>query len=184
MASEIENYDLRRADLMQKKQQKDKILNALKKIEDDVNELVNRVSRKEQRFAGESPEEEESGGRRQRKDSFGGQMKLITLEKNAEVLEKRRKDLEDIKQTSAQVNQLSEVMKAEVHAQGEMLNDIESNVNKADSNITKAQEQIRQADKLQQSGRKKIICLIAIIFGVVAIVVGIVVGVVVGNKGK
>ena len=110
MDSEIGNYDLRRPDLLEMKNKKDKVLKALGKIEDDIKELVDRVNKQEERFQGMSPEEVDPN---QRKDSFGGQMKLITMEKNADVLEKRRKDLEDIKQTSSQVNQLSEVIKTE-----------------------------------------------------------------------
>lgn len=178
--SEIGNYDLRRPDLLEMKSKKDKVLQALGKIEDDIRELINRVNKQEERFQGMSPEEVDPN---RRKDSFGGQMKLITMEKNADVLEKRRKDLEDIKQTSSQVNQLSEVMKAEVNEQGEMLNDIEANVNKADNNIVKAKEQIKQADSLQKSGRKRTLCLVLIIVLVVIVIVGIIVGVVVG-KGK
>lgn len=183
ISDELDNYETRRPDLVAKKNQKDKVIQKLNRFEDDIKELVRRVKKQEERFANENPEDYGVGGERpERHDSFGGQMKLLTLEKNSEILEKRRKDLEEIKQTSAQVNQLSEVMKQEVYEQGEMLNDIESNVNKADSNINKAQEQIKEADKLQQQGRKKTLWLIGIVLGVVIVIVAIIVCIFVGKK--
>lgn len=180
LGDNVDELELKKAGQMEKKKQKDKILSKLSNIQDDLNDLITRVKQKEKRFEGVTDDEHQF--QRDRGDSFGGQMKLLTLEKNQEVLEKRRKDLEEIKQTSAQVNQLSQVMKQEVHQQGEMLNDIESNVTKAETNINKAQEQIKEAENLQRKGRSKAVWIAMIVLFVVIVVVVIIVCIFVGKK--
>ncbi|MCQ2819946.1 MAG: hypothetical protein MJ252_21990 [archaeon] len=181
LSDQIDDLDIKRADLLQKKDQKEKILKKMEVIEDEVRELVTRVQQKEKRFEGMQENEANAGGM-QRADSIGGQMKLITLQKNSEALEQRRKELEQVKQASAEVNQLTEVMKQEIYQQGDMLNDIEANVDKTETNINKAQQQIKEADKLQQDAGKRTRCFILIVLGVVAAIVAIALCIYFGKK--
>ena len=170
IGNEIEDMEINRADLLKKKDRKQIILNKLENFEREAEELVTRVQQKEKRFDGIS---EETSSNMQRENSIGGQMKLLSLEKNSEIMDKRNEDLAKVHEASSELNKLSEVMKKEVYQQGEMLNDIEAHVEKTETNINKAKEQIKEADKLQKEGGKKTRCFIFIVLGVVAAIVAI-----------
>lgn len=172
LSNQIEDLELNSSELKQKKEQKEKIIEKLEKIEEEGTDLISRIKDKEKRFAS-IPEEESSPGV-QRSDSIGGQMKLITLQKNADYLEQRRKELEQTKQASAEVYQLSSAMKEKIVQQGDMLNDIETNVDKAENNIEKAQFEIQEADKLQKQAGSRTKCFVLIVLGAVLAILAIV----------
>ena len=183
LSKQLDELEIKRKDLLDKKSQKNTILAKLDPIREEANDLISSVRKKAREFESQQLDSGYSG-QNNRGESIGGQMKLLTLERNDEVLQKRRVDLEEIKKTSAEVNKLSEVMKHEVHQQGEMLNDIESNVNKADTNVHRAEEQMKEAENLQRQGRRKTLYLVGIILFVVLVVVAIIILIFVGKSKK
>lgn len=180
-ASGIDGLDLKKDELKRKAGRKQNILSKMNDLEDEVKKLIMTLKQKEKRFEGVQKEEENIKPK-ERKNSFGSKMKLLTLEKNSEVLEKRRKELEDIKMASSQVNQITEVMKQEVNVQQEQLNDIEANINTAFDNTEKAHKEIEDAAILQTHSRKKTLIIAAIVLGTVLAIIAIVICVYIGKK--
>ena len=100
------------------------------------------------------------------------------LAKDQEILEERRKQLEEAYETSAQIKDLSEVMVKQLNEQGEILNDVEKNVITAKENAKKAHIEITKADQMSRGNRKKMNCLFIIIFiafvGITAILLALI----------
>lgn len=103
--------------------------------------------------------------------------KLIVqnVQKNEEVLKKRRADLDDAKVVAGQIKGIAQEMKFEVMAQGDKLNIISDNVMEINENATKAEKEIKKADELAKSSRNRTCCIIFIIAFVVAAVVTLIV---------
>ncbi len=103
---------------------------------------------------------------------------IMNLVNNKEVLEQRRKDLENIHKTAAILKDTTDQMVVKVDKQGAMLDDIEANVITSSENATKAKQEIIKADELSRGNRKKMCCLIIIIFlaigGITAILFSVV----------
>jgi len=96
---------------------------------------------------------------------------LMEVQENKEYLELREKELESIKKVSAEVLSITNHMKVEVAAQGQMLTGIEDNVIIVKDNMGKAENEIKDAEKMTRSSSKKIVCLFLLIcFAVVSIV--------------
>ena len=171
LADEIDGLDLNTTTGNNKKEKKNLILKKLDTYEEDARPLIESVQNKERRFADIT---EDDAREIQRDNSIGGQMKLVKIERNAEVLEVRRKELEQIKEASAQVNQLSEVMKKEVYDQDQMFNDIEANVDKVNENVVKADNKIKEAKEIQKDTGKRAKCMAIIAIAVVIAIIAVV----------
>jgi t-SNARE complex subunit (syntaxin) len=105
-----------------------------------------------------------------------GQVLDIMNEKD--ILEKRRKELETIHQTSAMLKDTTDKMAQDVHQQGAILNQVEIKTEEAENNAKKAHQEIQKADEISRGNRKRLFCLLAIVFiavgGLVAIIVSLI----------
>lgn len=82
---------------------------------------------------------------------------------NANQMTRRRKDLESIKMTSAQIKDLASDLRTDVYKQREVLNSIEDNIIVVQDNANKADDEIKKANELSKSTRRKVIWIIVII---------------------
>jgi t-SNARE complex subunit (syntaxin) len=112
-----------------------------------------------------------------RKDSEH-QVMAMDLMNNQEVLQQRRKELEEIHKTAAILKDTTDQMAMEVEKQGAQLEEIEANVITSKENAEKAKQEIIKADETSRGNRKKMCCLIFIILvailGISAILLSII----------
>ena len=92
-----------------------------------------------------------------------------------EMMKQRRKDLEDIKQASHQIKDLTNVMKTTAQEQGENLNSIENHIMEVQDNVEKANQEMVKANELSKKNRNKAIWLILIIVFVCIVIGGLIV---------
>lgn len=95
---------------------------------------------------------------------------IMDLLNNKEVLEKRRKELENIHQTTAILKETTDYMADQVHKQKEVLNSIEANVETAQKNAEAAKKEITKANELSKGNNKKLYCFIGIVLVVVVVI--------------
>lgn len=88
---------------------------------------------------------------------------IMDLLNNKDVLAKRRKDLEEIHQTSAILKDTTDNMAKQVAQQKEMLNTIEANVETAHKDAVAAKKEITQANEMSKGNNKKLYCFIIIV---------------------
>ena len=92
-----------------------------------------------------------------------GNLLVQDLANNQEVLQERKKQLEQIVETSAKIKDMSDAMVKQLNDQGVILDDAEAKVIESEENAKKAKEEINKADQLSRSSKKKFYCFIAII---------------------
>lgn len=92
-----------------------------------------------------------------------GNLEVQELANNEEILQERRKQLEKIHQTSAQIKDISDKMVQQLNDQGAILDDVEGKVITAEDNAKKAKQEITKANELSKGNKKKMLCFIAII---------------------
>ena len=92
-----------------------------------------------------------------------GNLLVQDLANNQEVLQERKKQLEQIVETSAKIKDMSDAMVKQLNDQGVILDDAENKVIESEENAKKAREEINKADQLSRSNNKKFYCLVAII---------------------
>ena len=83
-----------------------------------------------------------------------GQEILQDLMNNKDVLMERRKNLEDIHKTAANLKSITDQMAIDVNNQGAILNEIEAKVEDSKEKAEKAKEEIIAADKISKSNKK------------------------------
>lgn len=142
------------------------IENYLKEVETDIVPLINRINEKTKYYEVEETSIEEENDSNQTQ----GQILVQDLQNNQEVLEERRRQLEEIHKTSAQIKDISESMAKKLDEQGVILDNIETNVKTAEENATKAKAEITQANELSKGNRKRMICLISIVLIVIVVI--------------
>ncbi|KAH9518851.1 Syntaxin-16 [Bulinus truncatus] len=71
------------------------------------------------------------------------------------------------------VNEIFRELGALVHTQGEVLDTIDSNVERAYTNVESGRDQLIKAAEYQRKSRKKMCCLIVILLVVAVIVTGV-----------
>ena len=82
-----------------------------------------------------------------------GQEILQDLMNNKDVLMERRKNLEDIHKTAANLKSITDQMAIDVNNQGAILNEIEAKVEDTKDKAEKAKEEIIAADKISKSNK-------------------------------
>ena len=92
-----------------------------------------------------------------------GNLLVQDLANNQEVLQERKKQLEQIVETSAKIKDMSDAMVKQLNDQGVILDDAEAKVKESEENAKKAKEEINKADQLSRSNKKKFYCFVAII---------------------
>lgn len=115
--------------------------------------------------------------------SFNEANIVLKVTHNEEDLANRRKELEQIKQTSSQIASLAQHMKQDVHQQGDQLNHVENHIIEAMDNVDKAEQEIKEADKISRTSNKKTIWAIIIIIAI-GIILGITLPIVLKDKKK
>ena len=105
-----------------------------------------------------------------------GQVMAIMNEKD--VLDKRRKELENIHNTAALLKDTTDKMAVDVNKQGAVLEEIEANVIESKNNAEKGKKEIMKADEISRGNRKRFFCLLCIILvalgGIAAIILSLV----------
>ena len=103
---------------------------------------------------------------------------VLDIMNEQDVLEKRRKELETIHQTSAMLKDTTDKMAQDVHQQGAILNQVEIKTEEAENNAKKGHQEIQKADEISRGNRKRLFCLLFIILialgGLVAIIVSLI----------
>lgn len=103
----------------------------------------------------------------QENDNVQSNLVVQDLAQNDEILQQRRKELEDIHAVSKKIKSTTDTMAQKLNEQGAILDDIEANVQETKVNTEKAKKEISDADKMSQGNRKRLCCLIFI--GIVAV---------------
>ena len=144
----------------------------MEKLENKILPLINKINDKTKYYS--LPQEEEDNKENQNTNEPQSDIILIQdLQNDQEVLQERRKQLEAIHKTSAQLKDITDDMAKKIEDQGAILDDVESNVINANENAVKAKGEITKADEISRGNRKKMICLIIIIFLAIAGITGI-----------
>jgi t-SNARE complex subunit (syntaxin) len=99
-----------------------------------------------------------------------GQEILQDLMNNKEVLMERRKNLEIIHKTAANLKSITDQMAIDVNNQGAILDEIEAKVEDSKDKAEKAKEEVIAADKISKSNKK---CYIFFVIIALASLVGI-----------
>ena len=104
------------------------------------------------------------------------------LSNNDEILKERGKQLNDIHQISAQINDMTKEMSKKVVDQGIILDKVEDNVIKTEKNATEAKKEIIKADEMSRGNRKRMICYIIIISVAILAITGILLSIFLNKK--
>ena len=99
---------------------------------------------------------------------------VMDLMNNKEVLEIRRKELEDIHKTSALIKDTTDIMAVKVKEQADMLDNVENNVIKTEDNVDKANKEINKANELSKSNNKRLCCIMLIVTVAIGVILSIV----------
>lgn len=136
-----------------------RIQNYLEEVEKKITPLTYQIIQKTKQYN----LEEEQGAAGEGENNPQGDLLIQDLANNQEVLEQRRKQLESMHKTAAQIKDMSDAMVKQLDEQGAILDDVEANVNTAEENAKKAKEEIIKANEISKSSKKKYICFIVII---------------------
>ena len=138
------------------------IENYVETVENDIVPLILKINDKTKYY-----NIEEDVDKNEEENQPQGDMLIQDLANNKEILEERRKQLESIHQTSAQIKDISDTMAKQLDEQGAILDEVETHVNTAEDNAKKAKEEIKKADETSKGNRKKMICLIVTILVII-----------------
>ncbi len=95
----------------------------------------------------------------------------IKVYQNNEAMLKRTEQLEDLRNISSTVSQLSDDIKMEVNKQGEILNNIEENVEKVNENTKKGMKEIKETEIITKKSKKNIYFLCIIIIFLIVLII-------------
>ena len=95
----------------------------------------------------------------------------IKVYQNSEAMLKRTEKLEDLRNISSTVSQLSEDIKMEVDKQGDILNNIEENVEKVNENTKKGAKEIKETEILTKKSKTSLYFLCIIIIFLIALII-------------
>lgn len=102
-------------------------------------------------------------------------MIIKDIKTNQEYLERRAKELEQIKKISAQVVGITNQMTLTVKEQGEALGGIEENIIVTKDNVIKAEKEISEAEKISRRTNRRIFWLFIILCIIVVSIIVIIV---------
>ena len=155
------------------------IRNYVDEVERDVSPIVQRLKEKIQYFI---PLVERSFEENKEEEKQKQKMVFQDLSNNDEILKERGKQLNDIHQISAQINDMTKEMSKKVVDQGIILDNIEDNVIKTNKNATEAKKEIIKADEMSRGNRKRMICYIIIISVAILAITGILLSIFLNKK--
>ena len=155
------------------------IRNYVNEVEREVSPIVQRLKEKIQYFI---PLVERSFEENQEEENQQQKMVFQDLSNNDEILKQRGKELNEIHQISAQINDMTKDMSKKVVDQGIILDNIEDNVIKTNKNATVAKKEIIKADEMSRGNRKRMICYIIIISVAILAITGIILSIFLNKK--
>jgi syntaxin 16 len=155
------------------------IRNYVDEVERDVSPIVQRLKEKIQYFI---PLVERSFEENQEEENQQQKMVFQDLSNNDEILKQRGKELNEIHQISAQINDMTKDMSKKVVDQGIILDKVEDNVIKTEKNATEAKKEIIKADEMSRGNRKRMICYIIIISVAILAITGILLSIFLNKK--
>lgn len=94
----------------------------------------------------------------------------IKLQNAVRDLEERHRDIKNLEKSILQVHQMIIELSKLVQLQGEMIDNIEVNIQKAKDYVMKGEKHIVKAKKNMESTRKKKCCILLIIIGVLVVI--------------
>ena len=102
-----------------------------------------------------------------------GNVLVQDLANNQEVLQERKKQLEQIVETSAKIKDISDAMVKQLNDPPPHHKHPKAKVIESEENAKKANEEIKKADELSRTNKKKFYCLVAIIVLAIIIITAI-----------
>jgi len=92
---------------------------------------------------------------------------------NEALIEEREQAIEEIQQQIGEVHEVFKDLATLVHAQGVIIEEIDTNIENSAEATKEAKREVAKADKTQKSN-SSLLCILMVIFGVVLLVVIIV----------
>lgn len=138
---------------------------------EEYEKALNFISDKEGKF-NQIPLNESfrSNGESDNLSALSGEKVQICEYTDEKYMKERQNILEDVKQISSQVAEMSNSMKENVFQQGEMMNDIENNVIDAKENTLKAEKEIREVDAITKKQNRRICYLLVVVMILIGII--------------
>lgn len=97
------------------------------------------------------------------------QIKIVNLEREHEVLARRKKQLNEMKQTAGEIKELTEEFKKDVFEQGDLIEQVERDIIEVQKNTKNADNEISVAKQVAAKNRK---CFYVVgIIGIIVIIV-------------
>jgi t-SNARE complex subunit (syntaxin) len=146
----------------------------LEKIKDtaetQVEQMKEKIGNFDVNFEMENKDEENGN---EEDEQQQGQI-TMNLMNNAEMLNQRKKELQEIHKTSALIKDTTDIMAQKLNEQGEMLDNVEAHVIKAEDNVEKAGKEINKANELSKSNNKRLCCIMILITAAIGVVLAVV----------
>lgn len=146
----------------------------LEKIKDttetQVEQMKEKIGNFDVNFEMENKDEENGN---EEDEQQQGQI-TMNLMNNAEMLNQRKKELQEIHKTSALIKDTTDIMAQKLNEQGEMLDNVEAHVIKAEDNVEKAGKEINKANELSKSNNKRLCCIMILITVAIGVVLAVV----------
>ena len=146
----------------------------LEKIKDttetQVEQMKDKIGNFDVNFEMENKDEENGN---EEDEQQQGQI-TMNLMNNAEMLNQRKKELQEIHKTSALIKDTTDIMAQKLNEQGEMLDNVEAHVIKAGDNVEKAGKEINKANELSKSNNKRLCCIMILITVAIGVVLAVV----------
>ena len=146
----------------------------LEKIKDtaetQVEQMKEKIGNFDVNFEMENKDEENGN---EEDEQQQGQI-TMNLMNNAEMLNQRKKELQEIHKTSALIKDTTAIMSQKLNEQGEMLDNVEAHVIKAEDNVEKAGKEINKANELSKSNNKRLCCIMILITAAIGVVLAVV----------
>jgi t-SNARE complex subunit (syntaxin) len=146
----------------------------LEKIKDttetQVEQMKDKIGNFDVNFEMENKDEENGN---EEDEQQQGQI-TMNLMNNAEMLNQRKKELQEIHKTSAIIKDTTDIMAQKLNEQGEMLDNVEAHVIKAEDNVEKAGKEINKANELSKSNNKRLCCIMILITAAIGVVLAVV----------
>ena len=140
----------------------DKVKEEIESAKDNIEPMIRKMKEKISHFACDFELAVENERRENEKKEQEQEM-VLDLTNNKDILDKRRKDLQDIHVTASNIKHMTDQMALDVNKQGEQLNEIENKVIEVEDNAKKAKKEISDADKMSRGNRKRVIFFVVII---------------------
>ena len=146
----------------------------LEKIKDtaetQVEQMKEKIGNFDVNFEMENKDEENGN---EEDEQQQGQI-TMNLMNNAEMLNQRKKELQEIHKTSALIKDTTDIMAQKLNEQADLLDNVEAHVNKAEDNVEKANKEINKANELSKSNNKRLCCIMILITVSIGVVLAVV----------